>query len=255
MQAYKDLLQRILTEGLTKSDRTGVGTISIFGAQLVFDLADGFPIVTEKKILWDKIVWELAWMLRGDGNVKWLNEKNVHIWDAWADENGDLGKVYGPQWRHFGSGFDQITAVIEQIKTNPHSRRHIVTAWDPEAEANLPPCHIFYQFYVNGDKLDCQVYFRSNDVFLGMPFNICQYALLLSLIAKVTGYIPGRLVYTIGDAHLYLNHLDQVNLLLSREPKPLPQLELTADIDSLSPETAKLIGYESHPFIKAPIAV
>lgn len=256
MKQYHDLLKDILDNGIKTEDRTGVGTLKVFGRQLRFNLQEGFPIVTTKKIIWDTVIWELAWFLSGNTNVKFLNDHGIKIWDAWSDENGELGPVYGKQWRDFG-GIDQIKEVIHSIKTNPQSRRHIVSAWNPPEIPNcaLPPCHCFFQFNVRGGFLDLQIFVRSQDSMVGWPYNCAEYALLCHLIAKETGYEVGELVYTTGDTHLYLNHIDEVELLLTREPYPLPQLELACGIDNLTPSGAKLINYKYHPFIKVPIAI
>lgn len=264
MQQYHDLMKRILNEGTQKEDRTGTGTISIFGHQMRFDLNAGFPLVTTKKVHLKSILVELLWFLRGDTNIQFLNEHKVTIWDEWADENGDLGPVYGAQWRSWrtsdGRTIDQITQVIEQIKKNPDSRRHLVVAFNPGDvnEMALPPCHAFFQFYVADGKLSCQLYQRSADVFLGVPFNIASYALLTMMVAQVCGLKLGDFVHTFGDAHLYLNHLDQTRLQLSRELKPLPQMKLNPNIKSIfdfKPEDFELIAYDPHPHIKAEVAI
>ncbi|AKU17340.1 thymidylate synthase [Luteipulveratus mongoliensis] len=264
MKQYLDLLDRVLTEGTRKDDRTGTGTLSVFGHQMRFPLSDGFPVTTTKKLHLRSIFGELLWFLRGDTNIAWLHERKISIWDEWADENGDLGPVYGHQWRSWptpdGRSIDQLARVIDSIRTNPDSRRHIVSAWnvaDVEDMA-LPPCHTMFQFYVANGRLSCQLYQRSGDVFLGVPFNIASYALLTSMVAQVTGLEPGDFVHTIGDAHLYLNHVDQARLQLSREPKPLPRLVLNRDIkdiDAFELEDISLEGYVADPSIKAPIAV
>ncbi|MFP4271682.1 MAG: thymidylate synthase [Halothiobacillaceae bacterium] len=264
MIQYHDLMRRILDNGVDKPDRTGTGTRSIFGHQMRFDLAEGFPLVTTKKVHLRSIIHELLWFLRGDTNIGYLNENGVTIWDEWADENGDLGPVYGRQWRSWpapdGQQIDQIAQVIAQIRTHPDSRRHIVTAWNPadiEGMA-LPPCHLLFQFYVANGRLSCQLYQRSADVFLGVPFNIASYALLTMMVAQVTGLKPGEFVHTLGDAHLYSNHLDQARLQLTREPRPLPTMTLNPDrreIDSFVFEDFTLSGYDPHPHIKAAVAV
>ena len=264
MQQYLDLMNRVLTEGHAKSDRTGTGTLSVFGHQMRFDLADGFPVVTTKKIHMRSVIVELLWFLRGGTNVRWLQERGVSIWDEWADPEGELGPVYGHQWRSWptpdGGSIDQIAAVVESLRTNPDSRRHIVSAWNV-GEVNamaLPPCHTLFQFYVADGRLSCQLYQRSADVFLGVPFNIASYALLTMMVAKVTGLQPGDFVHTIGDAHLYSNHLEQARLQLSRTPKPLPTMRIADGIDELDRfdyEHFELVGYVSDPAIKAPIAV
>jgi len=263
MRQYLDLMQRVLDEGVERPDRTGTGTLGVFGHQMRFDLADGFPVVTTKKLHLRSLFGELLWFLRGDTNVRWLQERGITIWDEWADENGDLGPVYGHQWRSWptpdGRSVDQIAAVIESIRTNPSSRRHIVSAWnvaDVDKMA-LPPCHTMFQFHVAQGRLSCQLYQRSADIFLGVPFNIASYALLTHLVAQQTGLEVGDFVHTLGDAHLYLNHLDQAREQLAREPFPLPTLRLTPreSIDAYELEDVELVGYQAHPSIKAPIAV
>ncbi|NQF15543.1 thymidylate synthase [Brevibacillus sp. HB1.3] len=264
MKQYLDLCQRILDEGVTKEDRTGTGTTSVFGHQMRFDLSEGFPMVTTKKLHMKSIIHELLWFLSGDTNIRYLQENGVRIWNEWADENGDLGPVYGSQWRSFtgrdGKTVDQIQWVIDEIKRNPDSRRLIVSAWNP-AELDkmaLPPCHLLFQFYVANGKLSCQLYQRSGDTFLGVPFNIASYALLTHMVAHVTGLEVGDFVHTIGDAHLYLNHIEQVKLQLTREPKPLPKLVLNPDVTSIFDfkyEDIEIVGYESHPHIKGEVAV
>ena len=264
MKQYLDLCQRILDEGVTKEDRTGTGTTSVFGHQMRFDLSEGFPMVTTKKLHMKSIIHELLWFLSGDTNVRYLQENGVRIWNEWADENGNLGPVYGSQWRSFtgrdGKTVDQIQWVIDEIKRNPDSRRLIVSAWNP-AELDkmaLPPCHLLFQFYVANGKLSCQLYQRSGDTFLGVPFNIASYALLTHMVAHVTGLEVGDFVHTMGDAHLYLNHIEQVKLQLTREPKPLPKLVLNPDVTSIFDfkyEDIEIVGYESHPHIKGEVAV
>jgi thymidylate synthase len=264
MNQYHELMRHILDCGAEKSDRTGTGTKSVFGYQMRFDLNEGFPLVTTKKIHTRSIFHELLWFLKGDQNIAYLKENGVSIWDEWADENGDLGPVYGVQWRSWpkndGSTVDQIRDVVEQIKTNPDSRRLIVSAWNVGEIANmaLPPCHAFFQFYVSNNKLSCQLYQRSADVFLGVPFNIASYALLTMMVAQVTGLENGDFVYTLGDAHLYNNHFDQARLQLSRDCKQLPTLKLNPEIKNIFDfqyDDFNLEGYESHPHIKAKVAV
>lgn len=264
MQQYHDLMRRILSEGVKKTDRTGTGTLSIFGHQMRFNLAEGFPVVTTKKLHLRSIIIELLWFLKGESNIKWLKENGCSIWDEWADENGDLGPVYGYQWRHWPDGkggeIDQIKNLIQQIKTKPDSRRHLVSAWNVANvdEMALPPCHTLFQFYVAEGKLSCQLYQRSADVFLGVPFNIASYALFTRMVAQVCDLEPGEFVHTFGDAHLYLNHLEQTELQLSRECRPLPTMKINPavkDIFSFNYEDFELLNYDPHPHIKAPVAI
>ena len=264
MQQYLDLLAHVKDRGAEKGDRTGTGTRSVFGWQMRFDLEAGFPLLTTKKLHVRSIIHELLWFLAGDTNIKYLKDNGVSIWDEWADENGDLGPVYGHQWRSWpapdGRKIDQIAQVVEQIRNYPESRRHIVSAWNP-AEVDrmaLPPCHCLFQFYVADGRLSCQLYQRSADIFLGVPFNIGSYALLTLLVAQVTGYRPGDFVHTLGDAHLYLNHLDQAEEQLTRDPRPLPKMTLNparTDLFDFVYEDFELSGYDPHPHIKAPVAV
>ena len=259
MKQYHELLKTILEKGDKKSDRTGTGTISVFGHQMRFDLQEGFPLVTTKKLHLKSIIHELLWFLKGENNIKYLNENGVRIWDEWADENGDLGPVYGVQWRNWG-GIDQIRDLLEGLKNNPDSRRHIISAWNVPEINNmaLPPCHTIFQFYVNNNKLSCQLYQRSADVFLGVPFNIASYALLTMMIAQVCDLELGDFIHTFGDAHIYLNHLDQVNLQLSRDFHPLPRMiinDQVKDIFSFSYNDFSLEGYKSHPHIKGEVSV
>jgi thymidylate synthase len=264
VRQYLDLLEHILAKGARKSDRTGTGTLSVFGYQMRFDVAQGFPLVTTKKLHLRSIIHELLWFLSGATNVRYLQEQGVTIWDEWADANGELGPIYGCQWRSWpasgGGHIDQIARVVEQIRTNPNSRRHIVSAWnvaDLEKMA-LPPCHVLFQFYVAGGRLSCQLYQRSADVFLGVPFNIASYALLAIMVAQVCGLQPAEFVHTFGDAHLYLNHIEQARLQLGREPRLLPRMELNPAVRSIFDfryEDFTLAGYDPHPSIKAPIAV
>ncbi len=264
MKNYHDLLQYVLENGVDKGDRTGTGTRSVFGYQMRFDLQKGFPLVTTKKVHLKSIIHELLWFLQGDTNIAYLKENGVKIWDEWADENGDLGPVYGKQWRSWcttsGESIDQISELIERLRSNPNSRRHIVSAWNPEdvPKMKLPPCHCFFQFYVADGKLSCQLYQRSADLFLGVPFNIASYALLTMMIAQVCGYEYGDFVHTFGDAHIYSNHLEQVNLQLSREHRALPQMKINPevkDIFAFKYEDFELLNYDPHPRIKAPVAV
>ena len=264
--AYLDLLQDVLAQGAPCEDRTGVGTLSVFGRQIRCDLADGFPLLTTKKVHFKSVAVELLWFIKGLTNVRWLQERGVSIWDEWADENGELGPVYGRQWRAWkgpeGEEIDQLAQVVAAIKANPTSRRHIVSAWNPADVPNmaLPPCHSLYQFYVSGDRLSLQLYQRSADLFLGVPFNIASYALLLQMVAQVTGLKPGEFVHTFGDAHIYTNHREQVETQLARagEARRLPQLKLNPEITDLFAfeyEDLTLEGYDPHPAIKAPVAV
>lgn len=259
MKAYHDLCQYVMDHGIKKEDRTGTGTLSVFGYQMRYDLNEGFPLLTTKKTHWKSVVHELLWFIKGDTNIKYLKDNGVSIWDEWADENGELGPVYGKQWRDFG-GIDQLAKVIERIKTNPDCRRLIVSSWNPPEIPNmaLPPCHAFFQFYVANNKLSCQLYQRSMDIFLGCPFNIASYALLTHMVAQVCGLEVGEFVHTVGDAHLYLNHLDQTKEMLSRKEFPLPTLKLNPNIKSIEDfkfEDIEIHGYVSHPAIKAPVAV
>lgn len=264
MKQYLDLMRYVRESGTEKGDRTGTGTLSVFGHQMRFNLEDGFPLVTTKKVHLKSIIYELLWFLKGSTNIDYLKEHGVSIWDDWADERGELGPVYGAQWRSWptqdGDSIDQISEVINQIKTNPNSRRLIVSAWNVSQIDNmaLPPCHALFQFYVAEGKLSCQLYQRSADIFLGVPFNIASYALLVLMIAKVTGLTPGDFVHTLGDAHLYLNHLSQVDEQLKRKAFPIPKMQITKDVTNildLEYEDFSLKGYESHPHISAPVAV
>jgi len=274
MRQYLNLLQHVTEYGVQKEDRTGTGTISVFGYQMRFDLQQGFPVMTTKKLHLRSIIHELLWFLQGDTNIKYLNDNKVSIWNEWADEKGDLGPVYGAQWRNWNNdGIDQISDVIDLIKTNPDSRRMIIAAWNPSVlpepgksfaenvangRAALPPCHAFFQFYVADGKLSCQMYQRSCDIFLGVPFNIASYALLTQMMAQVTDLKPGEFVHTLGDAHIYLNHIDQVKLQLSREPFPLPEMKINPEVKNIFDfkfEDFELVGYESHPHIKGEISV
>ncbi len=264
MQQYLDLMDRILTTGVDKQDRTGTGTRSIFGHQMRFDLAAGFPLVTTKKVHVRSVVVELLWFLRGSTNVRWLQERGVTIWDEWADAEGELGPVYGHQWRSWptpdGGHIDQIAGVVASLRSNPDSRRHLVSAWNVAevAEMALPPCHTMFQFYVANGRLSCQLYQRSADVFLGVPFNIASYALLTEMVAKVVGLQPGEFVHTLGDAHLYSNHLEQARLQLTRTPRPLPRLSLAdgpTELDQFEQSDITVHAYDPYPGIKAPIAV
>ncbi len=264
MQQYLDLLNHVRTNGVMRGDRTGVGTQSVFGYQMRFDLSDGFPVLTTKKLHLKSIIHELLWFLAGDTNIKYLNDNGVRIWDEWADETGELGPVYGHQWRSWptpdGGKIDQISNLVEQIKSNPSSRRHIICAWNvAEVEQMaLPPCHCLFQFYVADGKLSCLLYQRSADTFLGVPFNIASYALLTQMVAQVTGLEAGEFIHTLGDAHLYANHFTQADLQLSRTPMALPTMKINPDVKSIFDfqyDDFELTGYEAHPHIKAPIAV
>ena len=260
---YLDLVADILAHGVRREDRTGVGTLGVFGRQIRFDLARGFPLLTTKRVHFKSVALELLWFLRGDTNIGWLKDRGVNIWDAWADDGGELGPVYGRQWRSWtgpdGRVIDQIAQVVASIRDNPNSRRHIVTAWNPADvdDMALPPCHCLFQFFVAEGRLSCQLYQRSGDIFLGVPFNIASYALLTLMVAKVTGLEPGEFVHTFGDAHLYLNHIDQAKLQLEREPVAFPTIQLAdkPDLFAFDYEDFRLEGYKPHPTIKAPIAV
>ena len=273
MKQYLDLIQHVKDNGILKEDRTGTGTKSVFGYQMRFDLSEGFPMLTTKKLHLKSIIYELLWFLKGETNIEYLKEHEVKIWDAWADENGDLGPVYGHQWRNWNSeGIDQITEVIETIKTNPDSRRMIVTAWNPSVlpdtsisfaenvangKAALPPCHAFFQFYVTDGKLSCQLYQRSADIFLGVPFNIASYALLTLMMAQVCNLKPGDFIHTFGDAHIYSNHIEQIDLQLSRSPRALPKMEINPAVKNIFDfkfEDFNLTGYDPHPHIKGSVA-
>ena len=264
MRQYIDLLRHVLEHGRPREDRTGTGTKSVFGYQMRFNLEEGFPVVTTKKLHLKSIIHELLWFLAGDTNVKYLQDNGVRIWNEWADENGNLGHIYGYQWRSWptpeGDSVDQITQLINEIKTNPTSRRLIVSAWNVGEldKMNLPPCHLLFQFYVNEGRLSCQLYQRSADIFLGVPFNIASYALLTMMVAQVTGLKPGDFVHTFGDAHIYNNHFDQVNLQISRNPFPLPQMKINPDVKSIFDfkyEDFELVNYQSHPHIKGEVSV
>lgn len=264
MEQYLELMRFVKENGVRRDDRTGVGTLGVFGYQMRFDLADGFPAVTTKRLHFKSIIHELLWFLKGDTNIRYLKEQGVTIWDEWADEDGDLGPVYGYQWRSWptpdGGSIDQMSRLVEEIKRNPFSRRHVVSAWNPKdiEQMALPPCHCLFQFFVADGRLSCQLYQRSADIFLGVPFNIASYALLTLMAAQVTGYEPGEFVHTFGDAHLYLNHLEQAEEQLSRKPFPLPQMRLNENVDSLFDFTYddfELLNYRCHPSIAAPIAV
>jgi thymidylate synthase len=264
MRQYLDLLTHVIDNGYRKSDRTGTGTLSVFGYQMRFDLSQGFPVLTTKRLHLKSIIHELLWFLKGSTNIKYLNENGVTIWNEWADENGDLGPVYGYQWRSWprqdGTFVDQIENVVGSLKTDPDSRRHIVSAWNVGEldKMALPPCHLLFQFYVAGNKLSCQMYQRSCDIFIGVPFNIASYALLSMMMAQATGLEPGEFIHTLGDAHIYLNHLDQVKLQLKREPYPLPVMTLNPEIKDILDfkyEDFTLLNYQAHPHIKGQIAV
>lgn len=264
MKQYLDLLDHVIKTGVQKKDRTGTGTISTFGYQIRFDLQKGFPLMTTKKLHLKSIIYELLWFLNGDTNIRYLNENGVRIWDEWADENGDLGNIYGYQWRSWpapdGSTVDQVSNLIKGLKEDPDSRRHIISAWNVGDLKNmaLPPCHVLFQFYVSDAKLSCQLYQRSCDIFLGVPFNIASYALMTMMIAQVTGLEPGDFVHTLGDAHIYLNHIEQVNLQLSREPYPLPAMVINPEVRSIFDyqfEDFQLEDYQFHPHIKGAISV
>ena len=264
MRTYLDLMQKVLESGNDREDRTGTGTLSLFGHQMRFDLGEGFPLVTTKKVHTKSIIHELLWFLKGDTNVKYLTDNKVTIWNEWADKNGDLGRVYGAQWRHWkrpdGGELDQIKEVVKSLKENPASRRHLVVAFNPGEidQMALPPCHAFFQFYVAKGKLSCQLYQRSADIFLGVPFNIASYALFTMMMAQVCGYEPGEFIHTLGDAHLYRNHLDQARLQLTREPRPLPRMKLNPEIKDIFEfkyEDFELLNYDPHPAIKAEVAV
>lgn len=264
MRQYHDLMRHVLEHGHRKTDRTGTGTLSVFGWQMRFDLAEGFPVLTTKKLHLRSIIHELLWFLQGDTNIRYLKDNGVSIWDEWADEHGELGPVYGKQWRRWeapdGRVIDQISQLVEGLKHNPDSRRHLVSAWNPAevGKMALPPCHALFQFYVADGKLSCQLYQRSADIFLGVPFNIASYALLTLMLAQVCGYQPGEFVHTLGDAHLYLNHLDQARLQLTRDFRPLPTMHINPEVKDIFAfrfEDFRLDGYDPHPSIAAPIAV
>ncbi len=274
MKQYHDLLKHVLENGIEKGDRTGTGTKSVFGYQMRFDLSEGFPMVTTKKLHLKSIIYELLWFIAGDTNIEYLQENGVRIWNEWADENGDLGPVYGAQWRNWnGDGIDQIKNLIDGLKNNPNSRRHMVSAWNPSVmpdtsvsfsenvangKAALPPCHAFFQFYVADGKLSCQLYQRSADIFLGVPFNIASYALFTMMVAQVCGYEYGDFVHSFGDAHIYNNHMEQIELQLSREPRPLPQMKINPDIKDIFEfkfEDFSLENYDPHPHIKGKVAI
>ncbi len=264
MKQYHDLLRHVLDTGEARSDRTGTGTLGVFGYQMRFDLGEGFPLVTTKRVHFKSVAHELLWFLSGSTNVRYLRENGVTIWDEWANEAGELGPVYGKQWRSWrtadGRHIDQIAAVVHSIRTEPHSRRHVVSAWNPAeiGEMALPPCHCLFQFHVAGDRLSCQLYQRSADIFLGVPFNIASYALLTTMMAQVTGLKPGEFIHTLGDAHLYCNHIEQAREQLGRSPRPLPRIRLNPEVTSIFDfvyDDIELLDYKPHPAIKAPIAV
>ena len=264
MRGYLDLLQQVLDHGEVRDDRTGVGTLGLFGAQVRYDLRDSFPLVTTKRVHFKSVLVELLWFLRGDTNARWLQERGVRIWNEWADANGDLGPIYGKQWRSWGKAdgdsVDQLGEIVREIRRNPSSRRLVVSAWNVGelAQMRLPPCHLLFQFHVAGGRLSCQLYQRSGDLFLGVPFNIASYALLTCMVAQVCDLEPGEFVHTLGDVHLYRNHLDQARLQLARAPRPLPRLQLDPSVRSLDefgPEHVTLVGYDPHPTIKAEVAV
>jgi len=260
MKQYLDLMRHVRDHGVRKDDRTGTGTLSVFGHQMRFDLAQGFPLVTTKKLHLRSIIYELLWFIRGETSVKYLRDNQVSIWDEWADAEGELGPVYGAQWRSWGGKIDQLGEVIERIKKSPDSRRLIVSAWNPADvdKMALPPCHCLFQFYVLNGKLSCQLYQRSADIFIGLPFNIASYALFTHMVAQVTGLKPGDFVHTLGDAHLYLNHLEQADAQLARKPLPLPRLIIKRDVKSIDDfqfDDFEIAGYQSHPHIAAPVAV
>tara|TARA_B100000287_G_scaffold255570_1_gene240241 strand:- start:3591 stop:4415 length:825 start_codon:yes stop_codon:yes gene_type:complete len=274
MQQYLDLLKHIKERGTAKNDRTGTGTKSVFGYQMRFDLNDGFPLLTTKKIHFKSVVYELLWFLKGDTNIKYLTDNGIRIWNEWADDKGDLGPIYGKQWRNWNNeGIDQIKLAIDTLKKNPDSRRVLISAWNPSVlpdsklnftenvannKAALPPCHAFFQFYVSNDKLSCQLYQRSADVFLGVPFNIASYALLTMMIANVCNYKLGEFIHTFGDVHIYLNHMDQINEQLTRKPKPLPKITINSEVTNIFDykySDFDLIGYDPHPLIKGKVAV
>ena len=264
MKQYLDLLTHVMEEGVQKKDRTGTGTISIFGHQMRFNLEEGFPLLTTKKIHLRSIIHELLWFLKGDTNIKYLNDNNVSIWDEWADENGELGQIYGYQWRSWpaadGRNIDQIKLLVDSLQGDPDSRRHIISAWNVGEldKMALPPCHVFFQFYISEGKLSCQLYQRSADIFLGVPFNIASYSMLLMMVAQVTGLEPYEFVHTLGDAHIYMNHVDQVKLQLSREPRHLPEMKINPDVRDIFDfkfEDFELVNYDPHPHIKGEISV
>ena len=264
MKQYLDLLTHVMEEGIKKKDRTGTGTYSIFGHQMRFNLQEGFPLLTTKKLHLRSIIHELLWFLKGETNIKYLDDNNVTIWDEWADENGELGQIYGYQWRSWpaadGRKIDQIKLLIDSLQGDPDSRRHIISAWNVGEldKMALPPCHVFFQFYISDGKLSCQLYQRSADIFLGVPFNIASYSMLLIMVAQVTGLEPYEFVHTLGDAHIYLNHVDQVKLQLSREPRPLPEMRINPDVKDIFDykfEDFELVNYDPHPHIKGEISV